>query len=431
MISRLNKKIFIDNLTWYSLIFIVISFPIDFRVSNLGIITLCFACLLNFVNNASNFQFSIKNEKGLLMSLFLFFICYVFAILFAENKIEASNMLSRKMAIILLPILVLTLKIEETKIHKLLNYYIYSLCVFTMVLLANSIASYFMKGKILLFHDFVELLNQHAIYYAYFLSLAIVLLHKQVVFGALRGWQLYLKSFCFAVLWTGLFFCSSKNVLITTIIATILLHFVELQKQKIKVKPVLVMIASFIILLLVSLQIDGFRNRITSVTNVSGIEVIHKMDEGLKLDNDDVNTLNGITVRWMMWKIGIEKLKEENQLLFGLNPGDSRSKINEKLEEYGLLYYYKDYDMHNQFIQVLVQLGIVGSLLFFFLNFTIINYAIKSKNYILLIFVICLIIFQMTESLLERNKGIVFAFFFISLLASLGKNANENRNIRN
>jgi O-antigen ligase len=78
----------------------------------------------------------------------------------------------------------------------------------------------------------------------------------------------------------------------------------------------------------------------------------------------------------------------------------------------------ENYNPHNQYLQVAVEIGILGLMLFLVLLGMIFSYAIKWKNSLL--FLICgnLAFNCIFESMLQRQSGIVFYTFLILLLTS-------------
>mgnify|MGYP000147367369 CR=1 FL=1 len=126
----------------------------------------------------------------------------------------------------------------------------------------------------------------------------------------------------------------------------------------------------------------------------------------------------------------IDKMIKENTLWLGYSPGDRRSVVNEEFYKNGLNPWYENYNIHNQFVQVLAELGIIGLILYITIHLSLFLSALKEKNFLLVALLVGFTIFQMTESIIERNKGIVFFVFFLILLQQFNTHLNENRNTR-
>ena len=124
-----------------------------------------------------------------------------------------------------------------------------------------------------------------------------------------------------------------------------------------------------------------------------------------------------------MWKISYDLIKEN---LFGYGVGDAMHMTNSKLKKYGYNEMVKhDYNPHNQYLQIGLELGILPLFIFIFGCFFLVVKALKSNNHFLLFIVLNLMFNCCFESMLQRQSGIVFYTFFICLF--LQWNVKENR----
>jgi len=73
---------------------------------------------------------------------------------------------------------------------------------------------------------------------------------------------------------------------------------------------------------------------------------------------------------------------------------------------------------HNQYLQTFLDHGILGLIILVFIILYSLYYAIRTKNYLLLMLLISICINIFFESMLERNKGIfAFNLFFCLFIA--------------
>jgi hypothetical protein len=124
--------------------------------------------------------------------------------------------------------------------------------------------------------------------------------------------------------------------------------------------------------------------------------------------------LNGVTLRLIQWRLGLEILKEEDIWLFGTGPGMGQEFLDRKYSEYGLYTGneelgttgYIGYNYHSQYIETLVETGIPGLFLLILVLLGIMVFYRKLLIFPNIIFLIT-ILFLVTESVLERQAGII------------------------
>jgi O-antigen ligase len=78
--------------------------------------------------------------------------------------------------------------------------------------------------------------------------------------------------------------------------------------------------------------------------------------------------------------------------------------------------YEKRFNPHNEFVQIAVALGLVGFSLFVAMFVLGIQSAVRYKNYLYLSFHLLFMLSCQTESMLSRQKGVVFFAFFSGML---------------
>jgi O-antigen ligase len=154
-------------------------------------------------------------------------------------------------------------------------------------------------------------------------------------------------------------------------------------------------------------------------------------------NNDRVNLLlqgfskeNGYELRrqderLIVWKSAMEIIK--NHPIFGVGIGDVRTELvkeyirigEDKLEKERL-------NAHNQFLEVLLEEGLVGFSFFLLVFGSLIFIAINEKNLILGLFIIMIIIFFMFETVLYRLAGVSFFSLFSFLLLHINGSGHES-----
>lgn len=102
--------------------------------------------------------------------------------------------------------------------------------------------------------------------------------------------------------------------------------------------------------------------------------------------------------------------------VFGVGIGDVQDKLVEeykrnKNEEA----YTRKYNSHNDWVQILVGNGLIGLSLFVYFFYQLCKKAWKVKNLYMISFLLFYMMISMTESILHRNKGVIFFAFFYSI----------------
>jgi O-antigen ligase len=150
------------------------------------------------------------------------------------------------------------------------------------------------------------------------------------------------------------------------------------------------------------------------------------------------NKENGITQRIFLWGHAKEIIKQHP--VIGVGTGDVNAALDEQYKN--LLESNKDFppsmvraiksfslnkfNAHNQFLQTAMAIGLLG-LIVFLINIGIsISHAYREKQYLFLSFLALFVLSCFSESLLERQWGIVFFSFLNSLFVFNYSSPPEN-----
>ena len=122
----------------------------------------------------------------------------------------------------------------------------------------------------------------------------------------------------------------------------------------------------------------------------------------------------GSDIRLIMWTISTEIVLEHP---FGVGTGNTDEYLEEKLRKYGINHLIEyEFNPHNQYLQTMIETGIVGLLLFIMVIFTALWYGWKHRSYLMIILVAGFAFNCLFESMLQRQSGVVFYTFWICLL---------------
>jgi O-antigen ligase len=119
--------------------------------------------------------------------------------------------------------------------------------------------------------------------------------------------------------------------------------------------------------------------------------------------------------RFVVWESAIRIIK--NNLLTGVGIGDVRSELayeNIRVGEDNLS--KKQLNAHNQFLEVFVENGLIGFILFSGIFGFMIYIAVSEKNLLYGLFLIMMFVFFMFETILYRLAGVAFFSLFSFIL---------------
>ena len=129
--------------------------------------------------------------------------------------------------------------------------------------------------------------------------------------------------------------------------------------------------------------------------------------------------------RLTIWKASLNLIR--NNFFFGVGTGDIQDELN---KEYILipgnnLAIQNNLNAHNQYLEVQLENGFIGLVLFLSIFGMMIYISFKESNTLYLIFVVTVFISFMFETMLNRLGGVAFFSLFAMLLLNI-KDKEEN-----
>ena len=129
----------------------------------------------------------------------------------------------------------------------------------------------------------------------------------------------------------------------------------------------------------------------------------------------------GVSLRVAIWKVCLDIVRERRAWLWGVGTGDGQPLLDDKYHAYG--FYTGDatdhgilgYNAHNQYMQFLLSVGLLGLVTFLALLVLSVRLAVRSDQHLLTALLVLLAVSCLTESVLCRQKGVVFFMLFYCL----------------
>jgi O-antigen ligase len=156
------------------------------------------------------------------------------------------------------------------------------------------------------------------------------------------------------------------------------------------------------------------------VVSISGVSIMALNNARVKTSLKDVseNKINEVLnedIRVTIWKSAWEVIKVNP--VMGVGTGNASTELKKEFLKKGYTEgLYDSLNAHNQFLEIQLENGIIGLVIFLLLLGYGLYIAVSENNYFLLAYIIMTIIFFIFESMLNRLAGVMFFPFFMFLL---------------
>jgi O-antigen ligase len=361
------------------------------------ILIVLFLCYALFFFVKTKKRFSIKSIKRVgFMSLL--YVPLIISVFYSYNVERGITYLIRFLPLLCIPLSFAFMKIESKKtiIDTFVPVFVITnaLYIFIMLLYILHLGYLRSENDLYYYYSFITYefyhIGDHPIYLSVQFVLALFLLFNSKFFDKVQ------KTILFAVLFFGLFFLARKGVILSFIIL-LPLYLINI----IKSKPVMISSISIVIIAFFAfLFVPEIKNRYAELWN---------KESYIK------NEITSTGIRLVLWENSLELIKESP--IFGYGIGDIQDLLSQQMKSNGFLVLAeRKSNCHNQYLQFLMSIGLIGLALFII---SIFYYFIQFKNENNILGATVLIFFLllfMTESFLDRQNGIILFSIFMSIL---------------
>jgi len=391
--SKINLSKNINHIFYTGFLF---AFPFSIKISNIFLILL-FAYLL--LKSAIN-GFELNKQKLIILLITItYFLWKTFGLVYSSHLKEGLKDVESSLSLILFPILLFVNKEnKEIDVNTLINIQIASAVL--IFLCAES----YIVGNIIKQHQSISLVLSYR--YGYF-NLASVFnntpnyLSFFIGLSALYSLYLARKKPINKILYSITYFLcliliiqlQTRSIIIFVMFSS-LLYLIYYQYNK----TLLLLITIVAIVFSIIILIPSYNNRYLKKRffNSFSIENLNKGERRLQ-----------------RWETTV-KLYDKYWLI-GTGTGDDSFIRTQNFLNNGLIKSAeKKYNDHNQYLQIITTHGIIGLILFLIPILVLIKYSWEYKYYPPFIFLCLFLFFCITESVLERNKGVVIYSFYLS-----------------
>ena len=349
------------------------------------------------------------------LGCFLYFIIQTLTLTFTINVSNGFLNWQTNLGLIALPVAVFYSNwINHQSMRQIMKWYILILlsATFFALIYASSLYLHDHNASVFFYHPLVHIYSNQAIQFSILVFVGILFLMEEYsgrVNIKSRSWTVILLIY-FSVF---LFLLTSKLVIIFYFLYTLYIiaftgTFFSRQSYRLTGAALITLIVSAVLI-----SNNPLKKRM--MQEVKGSITFIKKD---KFSPGDYFT--GIQFRLISWRFVYEILNENHRWLLGVSNGDAQDILDKKYREENMFTGgspddqsgYIGYHTHNQFLQALLETGIVGLLAFIFTCAGLIRLARKSKNISLIVLVALLLCYCFADAVLKTQYGIILFVFF-------------------
>jgi O-antigen ligase len=347
----------------------------------------------------------------------LFFIMELLSVLLSTNKQEGFNQLSNVIPFFLFGSAFCFIDFKQETWNRILYFYAAVTVIASVIGFAGG--AYYSVTKHdtgYLYNDNIcELLGKQAVYFAFYVSIAIIILIFQLNTRS-RTKEKSPSWVYLAIVW--LFFIIFMLASRAAMFSLVLILFVYLGSSIIKRKKYLegfILLFSLVISAVVLIKLfPKTMNRFHGTTETA-YQFDNKNAENHFNAAFDTTKWNSSNTRAAIWTCALEVWK--TQPLLGTGIGDKNDELRKKYEEKNFWYALTtNKNTHNQYLDILMSMGIAGLIIFLICYFAYPFWIFYKRKQIFpvmifLLLALCLI----TENMFGRYQGIVLLAFILPL----------------
>jgi len=348
----------------------------------------------------------------------MFYALHVVSVLYSSNLQYAFFDLQVKLPFLILPFVLSSVTLREDELRKVKQAFIYG-CAFASLYCIMYAFDKFVEtsdASVFFYETFSKFL--HPTYFAILLNLAILiafdewLKNKNMKRSVKRLLAVSLPLNLVAVV-----LLMSRTALVVFVLTAVIM-VVILLKQKITVAKLKWIVGGAVLFIaVIAFSMNKFNRFAVVESTVSSLA-------GGGSYADDKKGANGFLTRIYIWKEAIKLICEHP--VVGVGCGDIKDElVKQYVKDDYALGVERRFNPHSQYLHTTVSLGIIGLLSLCAMLFLPLFYSIKHRDWVYVIFLLVIILNSLTESILERQAGILFFVFFNCLFYLQLKQSSE------
>ena len=347
---------------------IAISIPLFTLGNNIAIIAGILFTIFSFATKKVIYF----NRSALLVHL-TYFLLILLGLIYSEQLEAGMKMVERNLSFLIFPIIIPFLIQYITSNTAINNVYILFSYSALATAIVNQFSIYFYQADLI-----------HHSYIAMYLNIAIVFFFQKIYYGKQKSLYIILiLANAILIVASG----SKAQIFILLLTSNTLIIILLLKRFKLKYTVAIFLLYN-LCLVLVAYNLPYTKKRLLKFATTSDF------------------------IRKRNWQTNLEVIEEN--LWIGVGTGDALTELNKKRNPKWLEYKFK-YNSHNQYLEVLLTYGFVGLLIFIILLASQTIISVKAENYVFMLILLIFLLSMLTESVLNRQKGIVLYSFLSTI----------------
>lgn len=390
----------------YATIFLA-SFPVlGLKKSVLAIILWSILSLIIMISEKS-YKFLQKIDKINLLVLTGYYLVFLISFFFIEDKKLATRFLEKNIAFLIFPLFMIVNRkfFYKSTLKKSINVFIISniiLALYIWIVILSKGYNEVMESDTyynpIIRNFFSDISEIHLPYLGLLFVFSSLMILNDIFNNQIKlNYITICRCLGISILIFSVITFAARLSLVLFIIVSLFLVFKKTSKVWIKIGFLAIIISSTLLVF----AIPSSKKRIDEIRNTK-----------LVLPNKDQKS-EEVNFRYGIYHC-VNLILKENWIL-GVGPGNVQKKLNDCYSGYTYKNYddysSKDYNSHNQYLDIWLKYGIFGLALFF----VFLLWGIKNMSLSYGVFLFLIMMAMLTENIFDRQVGVVFFTFYNTL----------------
>jgi O-antigen ligase len=237
-------------------------------------------------------------------------------------------------------------------------------------------------------------MEDHPIYLSIYLATSIIIIIS--LSFSVKLWIKFLLFFVGSFQLFILIFLSRKGVIVALMITLALFCFFMIKKH-----------TQLILFFVLS---AGFFSLITIKYSPETIKRFKEVFDAKSYNQ--IKSYSSTSQRYGIYKCSLEKLNES--WLVGYGIGDTQNELISCYKKSSNILVAREYNSHNQFLSVLLHVGVLGFFLFLISLIMNLKLFYLKRDYFAFCLVCMYLLIMLTENILERQNGVILFSFLLN-----------------
>jgi O-antigen ligase len=395
-----DRRILGFNTIEFFLLLAVVTIPFNNNLNSYCIVAFSLVTLFN--NSIREKAERLKKNKIWLL-LVAYFVWMALSFAFDPGPAKSLSILEKSVSFFVFPLLLGSIKpLKKESIIRINFLFAFAIIIAAFYCIWQAYLDYKETNYINVFfyHHLSKHISLNAIYFSLYSVFSSWILLYYCFFHPINIWLKALLLILVFFLVVFIVLLASKmliSLLIFSLFIVTLYSFFHFKQIRLQIFVLILLIAT---IPLVLIQFPYVKARINETKLIEY--------------KSPADKYNGIAVRSMLWKAALKLIKEKPVFGYGyfaarhaLETEYAKAKLNEAVKEH--------YNSHNQYLFTWANYGIIGLLLMTAYFVLFIKKAIREKHLLAVIFGCVFLVANLTECMLQGQKGIVFYTLFSSL----------------